>query len=440
MLEQFLFIGLPYIAFAIMVGGSIYRYRVQRFTYSSMSSQFLESNQLRWGSTAWHIGILILLVGHLIPFLAPGIWQALTSVPVFLITVEFIGIVAAFMALIGMILLFYRRISSSKISAVTSTADLLLLALLIAQVLVGISVATGARWGAVWSTNTTTPYLWSLLTLQPQPEFVTGLPPTVKLHLVLAWCVFLVVPFTRLVHVFSVPIAYLWRPPQKVVWTTRKPAYVMAKARNAVTTSDVRRSFLQAAGVGAVALFLLSIGVLGKLGQFFRGPSMNAEQEAELLQKKLDRLELAAAERGLEIERLKKSHIFVAQLSELSDKDGKYFTDYQMRPALAFKDENGAPLFISAKCTHLGCTVASTVTNGQILCPCHMSWFDVKTGKPTPGAPAKVPLPHIGWVVMDPQGNTVASKGPEGEITGEIDIAQAGTYGVYITKQFEETA
>src|SRR5690606_33228982 len=100
------------------------------------------------------------------------------------------------------------------------------------------------------------------------------------------------------------------------------------------------------------------------------------------------------------------------------------FTDYQMRPALAFKDENGLPLLISAKCTHLGCTVASTISNGQILCPCHVSWFDVKTGKPSPGAPAKSPLPRIGWVLMDGQGKTVASQSPSGELSGEIDLAQ----------------
>lgn len=439
MLDLFLFVGLPYIALVLMVVLSVYRYRTQRFTYSALGSQFLESNQLRWGSLSWHYGILILLVGHLIPVLLPGVWQALTSIPAFLIGVEVIGIVAAFLALTGLLVLVYRRSTSARVSAVTTTADYLLLILLIAQVLVGVSVATGARWGAIWSTSTTTPYLWSLATFQPQPEYITGLPPTVKLHLVLAWCIFMVVPFTRLVHIFSVPIAYLWRAPQKVVWTTPAPRPSAACAPQ-FQGRDSRRYFIRGALGTAGALFLLSIGVLEKLGRFFRGPSLNAQQQAELLQKKLERLELAAAERALEIERIEKDYIFVAQLAELSDTDGKYFTDYHMRPALAFKDERGLPLLISAKCTHLGCTVASTIANGRILCPCHVSWFDVKTGMPTPGAPAKAPLPHIGWVLMDPAGNLVASQGAGAAPSGEIDIAQAGSYGVYIAKQFEEIA
>ena len=439
MLDLFLFVGFPYIAVTLMIVLSAYRYRTQRFTYSALSSQFLESNQLRWGSMGWHAGILVLLVGHVIPVLVPGLWQALTSIPIFLITVEVIGTIAAFLALSGLCVLLYRRTTSARISAVTTTADYLLLLLLIAQVLVGISVASGARWGAAWSASTTTPYLWSLATFQPQPEYITGLPPTVKLHLVLAWCFFLVIPFTRLVHVFSVPIAYLWRPPQKVVWTTPRPE-ASACCAPQHRSHDSRRYFVRGALASAAALFLLSIGVLEKLGRFFRGPAMDAKQQAELLQKKLERLELAAAERKLEIERIEKDYIFVASLAELSDKDGRYFTDYHMRPALAFKDERGLPLLISAKCTHLGCTVASTINNGRILCPCHVSWFDVKTGMPTPGAPAKAPLPHLGWVLMDGVGTMVASQGAGGEVPGEIDMAQAGAYGVYIAKQFEEMA
>jgi len=438
MVESFLFIGLPYIALAVLVGGSIYRYRTRPFSYSALSSQFLENKRLRWGSMAWHVGILVLLIGHVIPILVPGLWRSLTTIPAFLIAVETLGIIAAFLALFGLSVLLVRRVLSARISAVTTTADLIVLGLLIAQVLVGIAVASGARWGAAWSTSTTTPYLWSLIMLQPQPEFVTGLPPTVKLHLVLAWCILLVVPFTRLVHAFSFPIAYLWRPPQKVVWTTPRP--VPAEAEVAPALYESRRHFMRGAlGVSAAAL-LLSVGVLEKLLRFFRVPAMDAEAEAAFLQKKLDRLKIAAEERALEIERIQNPFIFVAQLAELSDKDGKYFTDYQMRPALAFRGADGLPLLISAKCTHLGCTVASTASNGRILCPCHVSWFDMKTGKPDPGAPAKLPLPHIGWVLKDVDGQVVASQGPDGVLQGTVDPAQAAGYAVYIAKQFEERA
>ena len=436
MLEAFFFIGLPYLALFTLVAGTLYRYRTQRFSFSAMGSQFLESDQLRWGNMAWHVGILIILVGHVIPFLMPGIWQALTTIPVFLIGVEVIGVVAAFMALIGLTVLLVRRVASAKVSAVTSTADFVLLILIILQILVGIAVATGYRWGASWSTSTTTPYLWSLLTLQPRVDYIAGLPPTVKLHLVLAWLIFMIVPFTRLVHMFSLPIAYLWRAPQKVVWTTLRP--LQGATETARKVYDSRRHFVRGAAGVTVASGLLAAGVLDKLVRFFRMPPMTPEQEAELQRKRLERLEMAARERELEIERLTEDYIFVAQLAELSERDGRYFTDYLMRPALAFKDDNGLPLLISAKCTHLGCTVASTVQNGQILCPCHMSWFDVKTGKPVRDAVTNVPLPRIGWVLFDLDGQMAASQAPDGEVIGEIDPAQAGSYGVYIARKFEE--
>lgn len=436
MLEAFFFIGLPYLALFTLVAGTIYRFRAQRFTVTAMGSQFLESDQLRWGNMAWHVGILIILVGHLVPFLLPGLWQSLTAIPVFLISVEVIGVIAAFMALIGLTVLFVRRFASARVAAATSTADLVLLILIILQIVIGIAVATGYRWGASWSASTTTPYLWSLLTLQPRVDYIAGLPPTVKLHLVLAWLIFMIVPFTRLVHMFSLPIAYLWRAPQKVVWTTLRPLQGATETARALL--DSRRHFVRGAAGVSVAAGLLAVGVLDKLIAFFRMPGMTPEQEAELQRKRLKRLQLAAQERELEIERLTEDYIFVAQLAELSERDGRYFTDYQMRPALAFKDEKGLPLLISAKCTHLGCTVASTVQNGQILCPCHMSWFDVKTGEPARDAVTRVPLPRLGWVLMDPQGALVASQGPAGEVIGEVDPSKAGAYGVYIARKFEE--
>jgi nitrate reductase gamma subunit len=439
MLELFLFVALPYFAVLFAIAGSIYRYRYQKFGVSSLSSQFLESNTLRWGSMPWHIGILVVLIGHLIPIALPGLWQSLTANPVFLIAIESLGIIAAFLCLIGLGALIVRRLTSAKLQLVTSVADLAVLFILFAQVLVGIGVATGNRWGAAWSTSTTTPYLWSLISLQPKPEYITGLPPMVKFHLVLAWAIILLIPFTRLVHMFAFPLPYLWRAPQKVVWT--KPRRALGMARREADYEESRRHFLRGAIASSAAAFLLAMGVADKFFNFFRGPRMNAEQEMDMLTKKLQRLELAANERTLELERLKNEYILVGPLAALSPRDGKYFTDYQMRPALAFKDDNGLPLLISAKCTHLGCTVASTMDEGgRILCPCHISYFDVKTGMPNAGSPAKAPLPMIGWALMDPTGKVIASRGPGGEIQGEVDPALLANCSVYIAKQFEETA
>ena len=130
----------------------------------------------------------------------------------------------------------------------------------------------------------------------------------------------------------------------------------------------------------------------------------------------------------------------MAKLRDLDPKKGRYFIDYQMRAALAFRGDDGLPLLISAKCTHLGCTVASELDNqGRILCPCHVSYFDVKPGRPNSGAPAKDPLPHIAWVLMDSNGTIVAGRGADGATHGKVDPAAAQAFDVCITKR-EESA
>lgn len=439
MLDVFFFVALPYLALVVMVAGSVYRYATNRFSYSSLSSQMLESKRLRWGSVPWHVGIIVLFLGHLIPMLVPSLWQSLTANFAFLIAVEAIGLIAAFVAVFGLAVLIFRRLTSGKIQAVTTPADLLVLGLLLVQVLLGIAVATGFRWGAQWSTSTIAPYLWSLFTLQPNIDFIAGLPPTVKVHFILAWFIFLLVPFTRLVHIFSIPLGYAARPFQKVVWANPRRFDAQPVAvREAV---ESRRYFLQGAlGVGGAGA-LLSVGVMDKLVRFFRGPEMTVEEEAELIKKRRERLEMTAEQRELELERIRKDYIHVAQLAELKPRDGKYFIDYKMRPALAFRRDDGLPVLISAKCTHLGCTVGSSLDNsGRLLCPCHVSYFDLVSGEPNPGAPAKEPLPHLGWVLMNPAGEIVVSQGADGTVQGDVKIADLDSCGVYIAKQFQETA
>jgi nitrate reductase gamma subunit len=438
MLDVFFFVALPYLALTVMVAGSLYRYHSNRFSYSSLSSQMLESKRLRWGSVPWHVGILVLLIGHLVPMLVPGLWQSLTANYLFLIAVEALGLVAAFIALFGLVVLLFRRLTSGRVQAVTTPADLLVLGLLLVQVLLGIAVATGFRWGAQWSTSTIAPYLWSLFTLQPNIDYIAGLPPTVKVHFILAWFIFLLVPFTRLVHIFSIPLAYLGRPFIRVVWANPRRFDAAPKAVREALES--RRYFLQGAlGVGGASV-LLGVGVMDKVGRFFRGPELTPDEEAKLLTKRRERLEMNADQRELELERIRKDYIHVAQMAELKPRDGKYFIDYEMRPALAFRGESGLPVLISAKCTHLGCTVGSSLDNsGRLLCPCHVSYFDLETGTPNSGSPAKAPLPHLGWVLMNPAGEIVMSQGAGGVVQGDLAPLDIESCGVYIAKQFQET-
>lgn len=212
-----LYVALPYAAMVLFIAGLIWRSR-SRATISSLSSQILESRWLVWGAVPFHFGVLLLVLGHLVPFLAPVWWQSLMSHRVALLTIESLGMGAAILCLAGLLVLFIRRLTSAPVRAGSTWVDAIVLAALIAQVALGLGVATTSRWGALWSARTTTPYLWSLLTLRPDPSLVTGVPFLVTLHLTGAWIVLALIPFTRLVHMFTVPLGTLVRRPQKVVW------------------------------------------------------------------------------------------------------------------------------------------------------------------------------------------------------------------------------
>ena len=436
MRDAFFFVGLPYLALVVLLAGSVYRYRANQFSYSALSSQFLEGRRLPWGTIPWHAGILILLVGHLIPVLAPGPWQAITSSRPVLLVVETAGVAAAVLAILGLAVLLARRVTSARLQPVSSALDVVVLLILLAQVAAGLGVALLHRWGAQWSVGTTTPYLWSLVKLEPDLALVQGLPPLVKVHLVGAWVVFLLLPFTRLVHLFSIPVGYLTRPWQKVVWANpRRVEHAVEAERVERTRRHLVRGLV---GVGAAGS-LLALGVLDKLVRFFSGSEMTLEEEAGLLRTRLERLEMTAEERELQLERMRSPAIRVARLGELSETEGHYFIDYRMRPALAFRGDDGLPLLISAKCTHLGCTVSSRVDDrGRVMCPCHVSYFELETGEPNPGSPAKEPLPHLGWELRRPDGETVAVQPPDGQVAGSLGAEPLDTLEVWILRRFAD--
>ncbi|CAN5639311.1 hypothetical protein BH10CYA1_BH10CYA1_13500 [soil metagenome] len=435
MTDLVLFVALPYLAIFACVFGSIYRIRTQPMTYSALSSQFLESQGLMWGSLPWHIGILLILLGHLIAFLLPALWQSLMVHSLVLAIVESIGLGMSILCMLGLVVLAVRRITSAKIQAVTSTMDLVVLVLLLAQVGLGLATAAMYRWGALWCSATTTPYVWSIITFKPDISYVQDMPWIVKAHIICAWLFILVIPFSRLIHMFSVPLEYLIRPPQKVVWTNPRR---QESGGQIFVKEESRRHFVRASmGIG-LGLFLFSIGTVDKIFRFFFGPRLGQKEEAEIMGFRLKRLQLTAQQKQLELERAQTRYILVGSMGELSETLGKYFIDYQMSPAIAFKGEDGLPLMLSAKCTHLGCTVGNQVdAQGKVLCPCHISFFDIKTGAPNPDSPAKEPLPHIPWVVMDTKGKVLVSRSATGQTTGTVDPAQLASARVYIERQAE---
>lgn len=222
MFESFLFGVLPYIALVLMIVGLLWRYITNQFSYSSVSSQFLEDRLLFWGSGPWHYGIILILLGHLVGILFPKSVTAFTSVPVRLYILEGTGMALGIMLLAGLLVLIFRRAVNASIRKTTSPMDVVLLVLLLFQVVAGILTAIFYRWGSAWYVQTATPYFVSLFTLSPKVEYMMVLPLLSKLHAINAFVIVGVFPFTRMVHMLPIPFAYLWRPYQIVMWRRRQ--------------------------------------------------------------------------------------------------------------------------------------------------------------------------------------------------------------------------
>ena len=224
MLDTVLFVAFPYVAVILATVVGVYRYYSDRFSYSSFSSQFLENSRLFWGSVPWHYGIVTILSVHLLAFLFPGLWGALTADPTRLYVVELIGMAMALMAIVGISLLILRRSTNDRVRIVTTWADWALITALLVQVILGFWVSFVYRWGSDWFLHTAQPWLMSLLIFQPNIEYVSALPAVVKWHHLWGFVIIALFPFTRLVHVMTYPITYLWRPLQVVIWNKKRPA------------------------------------------------------------------------------------------------------------------------------------------------------------------------------------------------------------------------
>ena len=218
MTDMILFGVFPYVAVALMIGVGLYRYCVDRYSWSSQSSQFLESRVLFWGSIPWHYAILVILLAHFLAFLVPSGWAVVVGNPLRLYLLEVTGLALGLSTLIAVSLLIFRRATNTRVSAVTTVIDWLVLVALLVQVATGVYIAFTLRWGSVWYLHTATPWLWSLLKLDPQVHYLAALPTVVKLHAFNAFFILALFPFSRLVHVISVPLSYLGRPYQVVVW------------------------------------------------------------------------------------------------------------------------------------------------------------------------------------------------------------------------------
>lgn len=218
--DLFLLGVLPYIALALFFIGTIARYRdrATRFGFSSLSSQFLENRQHFWGLVPFHYGIIAVLLGHLVAFLVPRQVLLWNSQPLRLYILEVSALAFGILTVIGLAAAVARRIRVTALLRVTNRRDWLVLILLLTQGVSGVLVAMTYRWGSSWYAAAAAPYLWSVFTFRPDVAVVGAMPWLVKLHIINAWLLVALAPFSRLIHVLVAPLPYLWRRPQVVRW------------------------------------------------------------------------------------------------------------------------------------------------------------------------------------------------------------------------------
>tara|TARA_R110002072_G_scaffold286113_1_gene451109 strand:+ start:34304 stop:35698 length:1395 start_codon:yes stop_codon:yes gene_type:complete len=213
-----LFGAFPYVAFAIFIIGSIYRYKKRGYKVSSLSTQFLEGKKLFYGSQPFHWGLLVLFFGHLIAFLFPSAVLAWNGQPVRLLILEISSFAFALSALLGLVLLIYRRLTTKTLLLVTNKMDMVVYTILLTQIVSGLAVAYFVRWGSTWFATALTPYLKSIFHFNPDLDVISIAPFWIQIHVISAFLLIAIIPFTRFMHFLVAPIDYAWRNYQQVTW------------------------------------------------------------------------------------------------------------------------------------------------------------------------------------------------------------------------------
>ena len=225
-MHDFIFGVFPYIALTILIVGSIARYETDPFSWKSSSSQLLRRKQLVWGSVLFHVGVLIVFFGHLIGLLTPiWIFDAIGISHGFKqLMAIVIGGVAGVLALIGGGMLFHRRVWDPRIRRNSSFADIGILAILLLQLLLGMGTIIVSL-DHLDGSEMVRFMAWAqgIFTFEAGAAgYIADAALIFKLHLFLGLVIFVLFPFTRLVHMLSIPLRYLARPGYQIVRSRRE--------------------------------------------------------------------------------------------------------------------------------------------------------------------------------------------------------------------------
>jgi nitrate reductase gamma subunit len=219
--HNFLFTVYPYICLVVFFMGSLARFDRDQYTWKSDSSQLLRSGQLRWGSNLFHAGILFLFFGHLFGQLTPHwLYEIFVNASQKQLLAVVAGGVAGGICFVGLSLLLHRRIFDPRIRLTSHRTDLAILVILWVQLVIGLATLP-ASFSHVADPQTMlrlAEYLQGIATLSPNAALVAGVAWHFQAHMLLGMTIFLLFPFSRLVHVWSGfgTLAYIFRPYQVV--------------------------------------------------------------------------------------------------------------------------------------------------------------------------------------------------------------------------------
>jgi nitrate reductase gamma subunit len=216
----------PYLCLTVFLLGSLLRFDASQYSWRSGSSQLLRRRQLIWGSNLFHVGILIIFVGHVAGLLTPvALFDALGISHTFKqLLAMTVGGIAGAACFVGITLLAHRRLFDPRIRRTSSGGDIVILLMLYAQLVLGLlTIAVSVQHLDGGEMVRFMAWAQGIVTLHPAAAaLIADVSPIFKLHLFLGMTLFLVFPFTRLVHVWSAPVWYLGRTGFQVV-RTRQP-------------------------------------------------------------------------------------------------------------------------------------------------------------------------------------------------------------------------
>lgn len=215
-LDLVFWIALPYIAITVFVVGHIWRWRVDQYGWTSRSSQVQESRLLSVGGPVFHYATFAAIAGHVLGILIPASWTAAVGIDenLYRLISASLGTLAGVLVAVGLIVLVARRLGVSRVRTTTSRTDILAYVLLAVVIALGLVETVLVNLLGAGYDYRSSVAIWfrGIFLADPRPELMVGAPLIYQVHVILAWLLFMVWPFSRLVHAWSYPLLFIGRP------------------------------------------------------------------------------------------------------------------------------------------------------------------------------------------------------------------------------------